>query len=76
MAQNMEFMDFMQQKMVDSGRIEGLEDADGLGYQISDELLLVESDEEVDGLVEYFEEESSSSLVELALALVYLWNWP
>ena len=61
-VENMDFMDFVEQKTVDSGRIEGLEDADGLGYHISDESLPVESDEEVDGLVEYFEEESGEFL--------------
>ena len=55
---NVDFAAFEVPKMVDSVRIEGKEDEDGLDYQISEESLPVESDEEVNGLVEYLEEES------------------
>ena len=58
LVKNTDFVALAVQKTVDSVRIAGKEDEDGMDYQISEESLPVESDEEVDGLVEYFEEES------------------
>ena len=58
LVENMDFAGFEVAETVDSARMEGKEDEDGLDYQISEESLAVESDEEVDGLVEYLEEES------------------
>ena len=58
LVENVELAAFVVPETVDSVRIEGKEDEDGLDYQISDESLAVESDEEADGLVEYLKEES------------------
>ena len=58
LVEKKDFAGFEVAETVDSARMEGKEDEDGLDYRISEESLAVESDEEVDGLVEYLEEES------------------